>query len=817
MKVTWSWLADWTALPDSPETLAHGLAMLGFPVESLEKGRTFDPAIVVGLVLEANPHPNADRLRLCRVDVGSGEPLQIVCGAANVAAGQRVAVAQVGSSLPDGMKLRRAKIRGVESMGMICSERELGLSDESQGIWVLPGEPAIGTPLSAIAGGGETILDVEITSNRTDCMSVRGIAREIAASAGGALQAPKPLQAGGAGTSAAASSAALPRVSIESPDDCPRYMARMVRGVSIGPSPEWLRRRLEATGFRAINNVVDATNYVLREYGQPIHAFDAAKIGGNEIRVRRARERETLVLLDGRDMALDPRILVIADASRPMALAGIMGGLGSGVTDVTKDVVLESAHFDALLTKGSARALGVDTDAADRFAQGVDPAAVALALDATARLLAEIAGGDVVPDLVDQWPGRRTAPTLSLRRRRLERLLGFEVSGEEIVRSLRGLEIESASAWRREGDDEIAEFRIPPHRHDLVIEEDLIEEVARMRSYDSIPLSVRSGPLPTLSKAPEENAARRLRDFSCGLGFDEAISTVLVGVIPSEAREGISDADIWELQNPISRELKHLRPAILPALVRAAGENLRHGVLDVRLVEIGKVFRATPPPTGREWLEATLVLAGHSAAWDAPGAEPDRLLELKGALEAILEAFGIDSWETRSYHDARWAAGTAAEFVGSDGPLGIVGEVSRGLAEALGVDRPVWAATLSVAALAKAASGPKRYREVPRFPASKRDLAVMISRHEVTHEDLHRTIRESGGPLLAEARLFDLYRMGKEEGAPRSLAFALEFRASDRTLTDAEVDEAVARIVKTLGQRFGATLRGAGSAAGSKS
>jgi phenylalanyl-tRNA synthetase beta chain len=811
VKVTWSWLADWTALPETPETLAHGLAMLGFPVESLEKGRTFDAGIVVGLVLEASQHPNADRLRLCRVDVGAGDALQIVCGAPNVAAGQRVAVAQVGSSLPDGMKLRRAKIRGVESMGMICSERELGLSDESEGIWVLPGEPAIGTPLSAIAGGGETILDVEITSNRTDCASVRGIAREIAASAGGALAPPKPLVATGAG------GAALPRVSIESAGDCPRYMARVVRGVTIGPSPEWLRRRLEATGFRSINNVVDATNYVLREYGQPIHAFNAAKIGGNEIRVRRARDGETLVLLDGRDVALDPRVLVIADASRPMALAGIMGGLASGVTGATKDVVLESAHFDAALTKASAHVLGVDTDASVRFAQGVDPAAVALSLDATARLLAEVAGGEVVLDLVDQWPGRREAATVSLRRGRLERLLGYPVSSEEIVRSLRALEIEAASPWRRVGEDEVAEFRIPPHRHDLVIEEDLIEEVARMRSYDSIPLSVRSGPLPSLSKNAEESASRRLVNVSCGLGFDEAISTVLVGAIPPEAREGISDAEIWELQNPISRELRHLRPSILPALVRAAGENLRHGVADVRLVECGKVFRATPPPTGREWLEASMVLAGHPAAWDAPGAEPDRLLEIKGALEAIFEAFGIDSWETRSYHDSRWAAGTAVEFVGSDGPLGIAGEVSIGLAHALGVDRPVWAAILSVAALARSAAGPKRYREVPRFPASKRDLAVLISKHDVTHEDLHRAIRESGGPLLAEARLFDLYRMGKEEGAPRSLAFALEFRAPDRTLTDRDVDEAVATIVKTLEQRFGAMLRGAGSTTGTTS
>jgi len=804
VKVTWSWLGDWTALPETPEALAHQLAMLGFPVQSLVRGITFDPGIVVGEVLEANPHPNADRLRLCRVNVGAGEPLQIVCGASNVAAGQRVAVAQVGSSLAGGTKLRRAKIRGVESMGMICSPRELGLSDESEGIWVLPGEPAIGTPLAAIAGGGETVLDVEITSNRSDCVSVRGVAREIAAANGGALVAPKAFAATGSGP--------LPDMTIENPADCPRYMARVVRGVTIGPSPEWLRRRLEATGIRTINNVVDATNYVLREYGQPIHAFDAAKVGGNAICVRRARGGERLVLLDGKDLALDPRILVIADAERPMALAGVMGGLASGVAAATRDVILESAHFDAALTKASARALGIETEAADRFGQGIDPVTVALALDATARLLAEIAGGEVLRDVVDRWPGRREPATIRLRRHRAERLLGMPVSTDQATRALGALEIAATTPWTREGGDEVAAFRVPPHRFDLVIEEDLIEEVARILSYDAIPLRVRSGPLPSVSTKPEEIAARRIRDVACGLGFEEALSTVLVGSIPAEVREGVTDDDIWELQNPISRELKHLRPSLLPALVRAAGENLRQGVGDLRLVEVGKVFRATPAPIGREWLEATFVVAGIPLPWDAPGADPDRFLEAKGVLEAILQSFGIDSWETRSYHDSRWAAGTAAEFVGSDGSLGIVGEVAPKLAQHLGVDRPVWAATISVSALAKAAAAPRRYREVPRFPASKRDLAVLLSRHDVTHEDLLRSIRETGGPLLAQARLFDLYRMGKEEGAPRSLAFALEFRAPDRTLTDAEVEGAVATIVGTLDKRFGAALRGGGPA-----
>ncbi|MGH7680741.1 MAG: phenylalanine--tRNA ligase subunit beta, partial [Candidatus Eiseniibacteriota bacterium] len=403
MKVTWSWLNDWVELSGAPEALAHTLAMRGFPVQSLTRGQALDPAIVVGSVLAVERHPNADRLSLCQVDTGSAR-LSIVCGAPNVAAGQRVAVAQVGAVLPDGTKLRRSKIRGVESEGMICSERELGLSDESQGIWVLPGTPALGSQVAAIVGSTETVLDVEITSNRTDCMCVLGLSREIASSQGRALKPARPLEARGA--------ARPPDVTVENPDDCSRYMARVVHGIQVGPSPGWLRARLEAAGFRSINNVVDATNYVLHEFGQPIHAFDASKIGGNAIRVRRATKGESLRLLDGKDVALDPSHLVIADAKVPMALAGVMGGLESGVTDETRAVVLESAQFNARLTAATARSLQIESDAAERFAQGVDPEGVAIALDATARLLAEIASGDVSAQRVDQYPGRREASVI---------------------------------------------------------------------------------------------------------------------------------------------------------------------------------------------------------------------------------------------------------------------------------------------------------------------------------------------------------------------------------------------------------------------
>ena len=799
MKVTWSWLSDWVELPAEPEELAGILASRGFPVQSLERGTSFDPEIVVGHVLEVSQHPNADRLRLCVVDIGSGT-LSVVCGAPNVAAGQRIALAKVGSKLPDGTKLRKSKIRGVESEGMICSERELGLSDESQGIWVLPGEPRIGVPLADVVGGSDSILDVEVTSNRTDCDAVIGLAREIASARRKPLREAPALQAKGDG--------ALPRVSIEDPRDCPRYMARVVRGVKVGPSPEWLRRRLEAAGFRSISNVVDATNYVLREYGQPIHAFDASKIGGFEIRVRRARAGERLTLLDGRDMALTPAHLVIADASKAMALAGVMGGIDSGVTDTTTDVVLESAQFDAKLTQETARSLGIASDAAARFAQGVDPDGVSRALDAVARLLTETAGGTVLTATADQWPGRAEPGTVALRHRKLTSLLGMEIAPDAASEALATLEIRAASPWSVRNGDNVATFRVPSFRKDLLIEEDLIEEVGRVVGYDAIPLRVRAMPVPPRSpEAPPERVADRIVEVALGLGFHEALSTVLVGEIPPEAREGVPDEEIWELQNPMSRELKHLRVGLLPGLITSAVRNLHQGVRDVRLVEAGKVFRAAPPPIGSERHEAAFLLAGIPDEWDRPGSDQDRFLELKGALEALLEALGIDSCGTTTYHGSHWKHGTGARILASGVPVAELGEIAPSLAERLGLDRPAWAAVLDVASIGTAAPGVRKYTDIPRFPASKRDLAVVVPR-EAHHGELERVIREAGGSFLADVRLFDVFEGRAIGEGKKSMAYALEFRSPDRTLSDRDVDGAVEAIVRALTTKFGAALRG---------
>ncbi len=803
MKVTWGWLRDWVEFPGTPEELAHALALRGLPVQSLEKGVTFDAGIVVGRVLEVAPHPNADRLRLCSVDIGTAR-LSVVCGASNVAAGQSVPVAQVGSRLPDGTKLRKSRIRGVESEGMICSKKELGLEAESEGIWPLEVSPPPGTPLGDALGLSDPVLDVEITPNRSDCESVVGLAREIASIHATGLRPRTPVREAGPG--------ALPTVSIERGEDCPRYLARLVTGLRIGPSPDWLRRRLESTGVRSINNVVDVTNYILREYGQPIHAFDAPAVRGNAIQVRRARPGESLTLLDGRAPALHGGVLVIADAEAPMALAGIMGGLDSGVTERTTSVILECAEFDPALTREAARSLGVETDASKRFSEGVDPEALREAIDQTARLLAEVAGGSVATGVAEQRPGARRRASVPLRLTRLEKLLGLPVDRAGVERALARLEITLDGTWTREGETEVGRFRPPSYRHDLEIEEDLIEEVARVVGYDAIPAVHRAS---RVGDAPGGDAAAfeaRLVRAATGLGYHEAINTVLVGGVPGEVLPRGADAALWQLQNPISRELRHLRPSLLPGLLANVARNLRHGVGDVRLVEVGKVFTARPEPLGTERVECALVLAGTPDSWRRPEAAPDRYLELKGAVEALLEALGIDSWGARSYDQACWDQGTGARLERDGLELGHLGRLLPVLAARAGVEEPVWAAVLDVAALSKATPARRLFRVLPRYPASKRDLAIVVDRGR-THGEILDVIRRHGGAWLADVTLFDVFE-GEQVGRGRkSMAYAIDFRSPDRTLSDREVDDALAGIVRALGTELGAVWRGSGAPA----
>ncbi|HEY7727176.1 MAG TPA: phenylalanine--tRNA ligase subunit beta, partial [Candidatus Eisenbacteria bacterium] len=544
-----------------------------------------------------------------------------------------------------------------------------------------------------------------------------------------------------------------------------------------------------------------------REYGQPIHAFDAAKVGGNSITVRRAREGEALTLLDGRDVRLHPSILVIADASVPLALAGIMGGLESGVTDRTDSVILECAMFDPALTRSASRGLGIETDASARFIEGVDGERLPEAIDAAARLLAEVAAGSVVRGRAEQRSGTAPRRSVPLRLPRLSLLLGHSVPREEATRALERLGFEPDGGWQMTQGAETARFFVPSHRRDIEIEEDLVEEVARMTGYDAIPCAARivnAGPIAGGASLDFEG---RLIRLACGMGFDETLTTVLVGTIPSEVLPREGTAALWGLQNPKSRELRHLRPSLLPGLLAEVARNLHHGIPDVRLVEVGKVFESRPEPLGTERIECALVLAGTPDPWREPHADPDRFLELKGALEALVEALGIDSWEARSYDESCWEGGGGARMERDGAVLGRFGRVAEGLCVHAGLEAPVWAAVLDVAALQDVVPTRRTHRPAPRYPASKRDLAVVVDR-TVTHGEVVSVIRASAGPTLRDIRLFDAFEGPQIGAGKKSLAYALEFRHSERTLSDREVEEALRGVVDALASTLRATIRG---------
>jgi phenylalanyl-tRNA synthetase beta chain len=437
----------------------------------------------------------------------------------------------------------------------------------------------------------------------------------------------------------------------------------------------------------------------------------------------------------------------------------------------------------------------------------VDPAGVASALDETARLLAEVAGGTIVAERMDLWPGKEPPKTIPLRRQRLNALLGVILERDVITKSLAGLGIREARGWSGAGAEEAAVYEAPSHRKDLEIEVDLIEEVARVVGYDRVPSQVRIHGAPSTGAGSMAEFLSELTTIGCGLGFDETINTALVGAVPPEVLPQRGEADLWELQNPMSRELKHLRPSLLPGIIQSAARNLRHGAVGVRLVEVGKVFVSSPSPLGNEWWEAALLLAGTPDPWTQRGADSDRYLELKGAVDALLEALGIDSRKTGSYHELCWTQGSGAFVEASGRRLGRLGQVSAALAAAAGLDRPAWAAVLDVAAIQSVRPTRRRFVPLPKYPASKRDLAVVVGR-EVSQAHVEEVIRKSGGSLLHHVGLFDVYEGEQLGPGERSLAYALEFRSADRTLHDREVDEALQSIVRALGATLGVTLRG---------
>jgi phenylalanyl-tRNA synthetase beta chain len=771
---------------------------VGLEVEAVERTGAGLEGVVAARIVSSEKHPNAEKLSVTRVDRGEGEPLQVVCGAKNYRVGDVVPLATVGTVLPGGNRIERAKLRGVESFGMLCSARELALSEDAAGLLILPPEVAPGTPIARALGLDDVVLEVNVTPNRPDALSHLGIARELAAVLGVPVRLPAPALREGGGPAADAV-----RVRIEAPEKCGRYAARVIEGVTIGPSPAWLARRLERCGIRSISNVVDATNYVLLELGHPLHAFDLDKVAGREIVVRTARPGERITTLDGKERALDPDDLLIADRDRGSALAGVMGGGDSEISAATTRVLLESAWFAPGGIRRTSRRHALKSEAAYRFERGADPGMVILAADRCAALIAELAGGTVRAGVVDAHP-RPVAPrTVRLRWHRPAEVLGLDVARDRTAAILRGLGFEAT------GEDEAgATFRVPSWRVDVAIEEDLVEEVVRTIGYDAIPETLPAIAVQTPAEPADAQAVARIRAALEAAGFSEAVNFSFVAARDLEALGGAGAAPAIALKNPITADLAVMRTSLVPSLLRNAAHNRRQRVEDVRLHEIARAYLpgAGSGTPSDERTEVAGVLLGRRSPVGWTGA-PDAVdfHDAKAAVEAVLEALGVagaafeapgPGW-LHPRHSAQVRAGAAA--------LGEVGELHPRVADAFELPRGVLAFRLSLDALLGAARLVPSYRPIPRLPAVLRDLAVVVD-EAVTAAAVEALVREEA--LVEAVTLFDVYRGAPLPAGRKNLALAITYRAPDRTLTDAEADAAHARILERLARGVGAELRG---------
>lgn len=791
MKFPASWLREHVAFDATPEALAERLTAIGLEVEEMTRlGEGLD-GVVVARIVHCERHPEADRLQVCTVDAGGGEPLQIVCGAPNARPGLVAPLATVGAVLPGGIVIKPAKLRGVASNGMLCSAKELGLDADASGLMELAADATPGQALCEYLGLPDTSYEIKLTPNRADCFGIRGIAYDVAAATGASVRpfAAEPM--------ALACDDAVPVV-LDAGVDCPRYCGRVIAEVdSAASSPLWLRERLRRSGIRPISLLVDVTQYVMLALGQPMHAFDRSALQG-PVGVRRARAGESLKLLDERTVALDPEFVVITDADRPVALAGVMGGWDTRVTDATRTVFLESAHFAPAAIIGRARRIGLHTDASHRFERGVDPELPRQALEYATRLIVEIAGGRPGPITEATVPGALSVgASVPLRRARLARVLGIEVADAEVTRILGalGMQVElTAEGWS---------VLPPSRRFDIAIEEDLIEEIVRIHGYDAVPTTLPSGSFPLLvpSETRVEHAA--LRRQMLARDYVEAITFAFLDHA-TLARWQL-DAGAVSLANPLSEELAVMRTALLPGLVQALARNRDRQQTRVRLFELGRVFHQCGGE-GSETRRIAAVACGAAQAeqWGVAARAVD-FFDTKGDLQSLLAMAGGGQWQWAAA-DVPWLHPGRSATLSRDGAVvGWVGALHPALLRALDLDTEVWVFEADLDRV--------QQREIPaagalsRFPSVRRDLAVVVA-EQVPWAALEASLRAALGIRLGSLVLFDQYLGAGLETGTKSLAMGLILQDVSRTLTDHDADSAVASAVAALARDCGARIRG---------
>ncbi|HSM02642.1 MAG TPA: phenylalanine--tRNA ligase subunit beta [Acidimicrobiia bacterium] len=790
MKASLRWIQEFVDLPtDDPHEVAAVLDALGIEVESVERLDVPFSGVVVARVDSVAPHPDADRLRVVGLDAG-GERLEVVCGAWNFDAGAIVAYARVGSVLAGGLEVGEREIRGVMSPGMIASEKELGIGEDADGILVLDGDAVPGEDLAAMLPYPDAVFDLSITPNRPDAMSIHGIARDLGAYYDVPVRAPDPTV-----TEAAPPTRASVR--IEEPDRCPRFTAREVRGVEIGPSPLWMRDRLRRVGIRPINNVVDVSNYVMVEYGQPLHAFDLDRIPDETIVVRRARAGETLTTLDGVERPLHEDDLLIAGPEEPLGLAGIMGGEDSEVSETTTRVLIEVAHFEPGGVLLTGKRHGIRSEAVSRFERGVDPELPPIASARAAALIAELAGGEVAAGFVDEYPRPWTAPVVSMSAGEPERLLGIPIEASLSAAYLERL------GFRVSGDDPL-EAEVPSYRPDVTRAVDLVEEVARIHGYDKIPATT---PFGTAGILPDWlRRERRLREILVGAGYFEVWNFDFMS-IEAPKRLGIPEGDRRrtpvEVRNPLSDEQRHLRTTLLPGLLEGVAFNQARHIDDVSLFEIGTVFYPSDGDLPDQPHRLGFVAAGRvpGPSWEARAERDAR--DAAGLVETLFGALGRDMVLEQAAEPG-FHPGRCARVIVDGEAVGVVGEVHPAAAEDFGVAGRVAAGELDLGAMVRVAP----VFELPSaYPPVVFDLAFDLP-GDAAAGPVGRSVREAAGTMLEKVEIFDVFRGPPLDPDRASVAFRLTFRAPDRTLTDEELVPVREAIVALVASRHDGRLRG---------
>ncbi|MDY6828903.1 MAG: phenylalanine--tRNA ligase subunit beta [Pseudomonadota bacterium] len=792
MKFSEAWLREWIDPGVDTETLARRLTMAGLEVDAVEPVSGVVSDVVVAEVVATAPHPDAERLRVCQVDDGT-QRVQVVCGAENVRVGIKVPLVRPGAQLPDGTLIQAAQIRGQGSAGMLAAASELGFEDAIDGLWEFPLDAPAGVPLSDYLGLDDTVIEVDLTPNRADCLSILGLAREVGLITDQPFKGPDPV-------CVEVSSTVRPDVQVDDWQACPRFLARSLSAIDLpnAVTPIWIRERLRRSGFRSIDPVVDVTNYVMLELGQPMHAYDADQVSG-ALRVRRARAQEQLRTLDGKALELDSSVLVIADNECALGMAGVMGGANSGVGANTRNLVLECAHFIPEVVAGRARRFGLQSEAAHRFERGVDPELPRRALERATELLVQLVGGTVGPIVEVSDPQGLPSPTrIPLRIERIRRLLGLPGLEASFVRGLlqrmgAAVDDTAGSTWA---------VTPPTHRFDLAIEEDLVEEVGRLYGYDQIPVSLPAGPLRPPVTSETLRSTRALRDLLVATGYQEAITYSFVDPVVEQALGGPAPL---QLQNPMSADMSVMRTTLWSGLLPAVSYNLNRQQPRVRLFETGLRFlplgdglRQEPviagAATGSRWPEGWTDAAEGVDFFDAKG-DVERLLRGTGEFDAFRFVAGV--------HPALHP-GQTAQVLREDESVGWLGALHPKLAASWEIDQPVFLFELAVEPLLRARV--PSHQPLGRFPSVRRDLAFLVD-VDLPYDRLREAVEEGAGPLLEQLSVFDLYQGEGIDPKRKSIALGLTLRDRSRTLVDSEVQAAVDQVVALVQDRCAATLR----------